>query len=202
MTRPRGTDTMGKETTIVRPAGVGRLVLESSCPDLAARWNGNPVRPYLVTLQSFSGLLIAFELSVVPPRFEIVLALIARAFGKGGQPHGLPRISGPHELIVDRSLSYHGRLSKPLGAMGVKLTCGSPFEPVIRARGERLHHAIQNHCFASLPGCPTVADLPFEALLTLEEIEAVLLRWAIHHNDRLVAHDNGHEESQEASHHG
>jgi hypothetical protein len=188
-----------------------RLVLDSTRADLWVRLNGKRERPYLTILEDFdSREFIAFLLSFMAPTPEIVLSLLAQAFGRRPQYQGLPTIPVPSELIVDQGAEHRGALPKRLAELGVKVTYGVPYEPFMTSRAERMIDTVQTQCFAHMPGFPSAhkpiapdeapaapkrttsqadresdkVELPIESLLTIARVEKKLVQWAVAYNDR------------------
>lgn len=158
-----------------------RYEIDSSIADVRVRVPDpqNPdewhvVQPVLTVIQDAgSRALLTFDLALSPVDAGGVLKVLRRAIDPRLNFIGLPSPGFPHEVAVDHGVEYQGLFVTVMAALGVTVSRDMLNEPQVPARVERLIRTITQEVFASVDG-----------LLTLPELEARILAWALVYNDR------------------
>lgn len=168
------------------------------------------LRPVFTVIQDIgSRALLTFGLSLVPVSADIVVGLFRRALDPARNHPGLPALGVPAEIVADGGSEHRGRVREMAQRLGIEFVQTPPNEPELHGRVERLIGTITRDLLPNLPGyvqctvphdpaAPSERDRkrgwvnrqyerlrlesPPSAFLTVDELRAHLLAWAIRYN--------------------
>jgi hypothetical protein len=202
--QPRGGRRLAIDST------VADIWIRVPSPDHPGRWK--PVRPALTVIEDVgSRSVVTFGVSLTAVSSHLMLALFRRAVLQEANWAELVSVPLPLEIVVDAGSEHRGVMQKQLENLRIRIRGREENRPQQNARVERVIQTFGLEVFSHLPGYsktekrfepygPAEGDVkrslksleydPYrleilpEHLLSLRELEAKILGWAVLYNAR------------------